>query len=137
MSRALVLEAAAVDALASGGPARDSVRAALEAAHRLGRRVIVPSLVLAGAYRDRHRQQSVDALLARERGLALRDTDRPLARLVGALLAAADLGSEAIVDAHVIAASIEAGGGVCLTGDEDDLEPLAAGSASVVVVGLP
>src|SRR5664280_1984676 len=71
--------------------------------------------------------EAVTALLAREQpdGLLLRDTDRSFARLVGALLAEAGAGSELLADAHAVAAAVEVGGGVVLTGDVDDLSRLA------------
>lgn len=78
----------------------------------------------------------MDSLLSRERGIRLRDTDRSLARLVGTLLAGANLGSEAIVDAHVVAAALEHGGGVCFTSDASDLERIAAPYRNVTVVGV-
>ena len=80
----------------------------------------------------------VDALLSREeQALVLRDTDRVLARLVGGVLAAASSGSEDLADAHVVATAVEAGGGVVLTGDVDDLVRLAEPFRTVVVEGLP
>ena len=93
-------------------------------------------MTLAELYRGSSRTQGVDALISRERqGLALRDTDRALAKLVGALLHAADLGSEHIAHAHVAAVAVEEGG-IVLTGDPDDLERLLAGAAHVTVVPL-
>ena len=56
----------------------------------------------------------------------MRDTDREFARYVGGLLSAAYADSSDLVDAHVIAAAVEAGGGLVLTVDEDDLNRLAA-----------
>ena len=41
-----------------------------------------------------------------------------------------------MVDAHVVAAAVEHGGGVCLTGDPDDLERLAVGAPAVQVVPI-
>lgn len=61
-----------------------------------------------------------------------RDTDRALARFVGAVLHAAEAGSADIVDAHVVAAA-EAGGGLVLTGDPSGLERLAAPYRSTIV----
>ena len=69
-------------------------------------------------------------MLSRRDAIGLRDTDRSLARLVGGLLSAAELGSESMVDAHVVATAIEQGGGVCLTGDVADLDRIDAGAAS-------
>jgi predicted nucleic acid-binding protein len=120
----LVLDAEAVSRLAHQGR-RAEVKAAMAAALRLRRDVVVPAVVLAELYRGPKHDAVVDALLARETAIAVRDTDRALARLVGGVLAAgAD--SEDMVDAHVVATAVEAGGGILLTGDADDLERLAA-----------
>jgi hypothetical protein len=54
----------------------------------------------------------VDACLARERGIRVRDTDRPLARLIGGVLTGAKADSRYLADAHVVAAAVETGGGV-------------------------
>ena len=135
----VVLDQRAVDAL--GGPdtaAKRRVRQAMMAADRLGRETVVPTVILAELYRGSGRNQMVDALLSREeQALVLRDTDRVLARLVGGVLAAVDSGSEDLADAHVVATAVEAGGGVLLTGDVDDLERLAEPFRTVVVEGLP
>lgn len=137
MSRSIVLDSAAVDALASGIPERRAgFRAAVAAAQRRGVPVSIPSVVLAELYRGRRYDSQMDSLLSRERGIRLRDTDRSLARLVGTLLAGANLGSEAIVDAHVVAAALEHGGGVCFTSDASDLERIAAPYRNVTVVGV-
>lgn len=135
MSRVLVLDTAAVEGLCRRQvPA--GIRAALEAASRLGRDVVVPSAVLAECYRDRQHSQALDSMLARRSAIRLRNTDRDLARLVGGLLAAADLGSDALVDAHVVASAMERGGGVCITADVADLERLAAGVPVVSLVPI-
>jgi hypothetical protein len=65
-----------------------------------------------------------------------RDTDVRLARLVGGVLHASSVGSEDMVDAHLVAVAVEAGGGVVLTGDTDDLERLGAPYRSIAVEGL-
>ncbi len=131
----VALDLEAFNALA--GPdstTKQRVRRILRTAERLGREVAVPSLVLAELYRGRGRNQLVDACLAREDGsVSTRDTDRDLARIVGAVLADSQAGSELIVDAHVVALTLEAGGGVVVTGDPDDLTRLAAGYRNVVV----
>ena len=127
LSPRLVLDAEAVSALdnpSSGG--FDHVRAALTAANRLGRDVIVTCVTLAELYRGRNRSQIVDAMLSREAGVVLRDTDRSFARLVGGVLVAANAGSELLADAHTVAAAVETGGGVILTSDVADLNRLAA-----------
>ena len=138
MSQALGLDAEALNALAGPRSRRqEEVRAALGAALALRRDVVLPAVVLAELYRGPRHSQLVDACLSRETGLRVRDTDRAMARLVGGVLAAARAGSEMMVDAHVVAAVIEQGGGVVLTGDADDLVRLAAAYRNVNVVGLP
>jgi hypothetical protein len=57
-----------------------------------------------------------------------------MGRTAGALLGAAR--STSTVDALVVAAAIELGGGVVLTGDPDDLDPLASGHPEVVIAAL-
>ena len=137
MSPSIVLDNAALAALAGEATAaKEIVRAAITAAVRRRREVVVPAVVLAEMYRGRHHNQVVDACLSRETGLTVRDTDRALARLVGGILTAADRGSEDMVDAHVVGAAAECGGGVCLTGDPDDLEALAAPYPNVQIVDI-
>lgn len=131
----VALDSGAFNALAGPDSAgKQHVRRILRAAQRLGREVVVPSVVLAELYRGRGHNQLVDACLARERAsLECRDTDRHLARIVGGVLAAADTRSALIVDAHVVAVAVEAGGGVVVTGDEHDLARLSAPYHHVVV----
>lgn len=133
----VVLDAEALSALAGVDSQRKrEVRAALTIAGRLQREVVVPAVVLAELYRGQGHSALVDACLSRETGLLIRDTDRPLARLVGGVLTAAGLGSQHIVDAHVVAAAVERGGGMVLTGDTTDLELLATSYRGVRVHGL-
>jgi predicted nucleic acid-binding protein len=109
----------------------------MEAAARTGQDVVVPTLVLAELYRGSGRSHFVDSLLARhEEAIGCRDTDRSLARFVGAVLHAAGVGSDYIVDAHVVAIAAEAGGGVLLTSEADDLSRLAAPYRSILVQPL-
>jgi predicted nucleic acid-binding protein len=127
LSLVLVLDAEALSSLARRrGPRFREVRAAMEAARRLRREVVTPAVILAELYRGPGHNQVVDACLSRETGILVRTTDRPFAKLVGAVLAAARAGSADIADAHAIAAAVEAGGGVIITGDENDVERLAA-----------
>lgn len=134
----LVLNQAAVSALAeTPSNAQRQVRRAMTAAFRLRRDVTVPTVILAELYRGAGRNQMIDSLLSREtEAFELRHTDRVLARLVGGVLAAAGAGSEDLADAHVVAAAIEAGGGVILTVDEDDLKRLADPYRTIVVERL-
>jgi predicted nucleic acid-binding protein len=137
MSPCVVLDAEALAALA-GPPGRRNleVRAALRAAARLHREVVVPSVILAELYRGPRKNPIVDACLSRETGIWLRDTDRALAKIVGGVLAAAQAGSEHLADAHVIATAVELGGGIALTVDAEDLSRLAASYRNVLVIDL-
>jgi predicted nucleic acid-binding protein len=135
----LVLDAEAVNALLDPKhPAERQVRRAMEAARRLGRDVAIATGTLAELYRGAGRNQGLDALLARESGdgLLLRDTDRTLARLIGALLAEAHVGSALFADAHPVAVAVESGGGVVQTADPGDLTRLAAPYRTVVIEPL-
>lgn len=135
----LVLDAEAVSALLDPRhPGERKVRRAMEAARRLRRDVAIATGTLAELYRGAGRNQALDALLAREwgHGLLLRDTDRSLARLIGALLAEAGAGSALFADAHPVAVAVEAGGGAVLTGDPADLTRLAAPYRTVVIEPL-
>jgi predicted nucleic acid-binding protein len=135
----LVLDAEAVNALLDPRhPAERKVRLAMEAARRLRREVAIATGTLAELYRGAGRNQALDALLARESGdgLLLRDTDRTLARLIGALLTEARASSALFADAHPVAVAVEAGGGVVQTADPDDLGKLAAPYRTVVIEPL-
>jgi predicted nucleic acid-binding protein len=131
----VALDTEAFNSLAGPDSVRKQrVRRILRTAQALGRDVRVPSLVLAELYRGRGNNQLVDACLARERAsLDCRDTDRAFARIVGGVLAAAGASSALIVDAHVVALAVEAGGGVLVTGDEHDLNSLSAGYRHIAV----
>lgn len=128
----LVLDAAGLDALAGPRPP-DGLRALLAEAHRRGREVVVPTLVCAEVARGGTRTRAVESAVARHdraRGerpaLRLVDTDFDLARQVGAILEAAGFGSERMVDAHVVAVCVPAGGGLVVTADPDGIAALAA-----------
>lgn len=133
----LVLDAEAVVALLEREhDARARVVWHLAAARRL-RKVGVAAVTLAELYRGVGRTRSLDAFLNREGELLhVRDTDRALARLVGAVLHEAARGSEDLVDAHAVALTVEAGGGTILTGEPHDLERLSAPYPTVTVVAL-
>ncbi|MBO0803566.1 MAG: PIN domain-containing protein [Nocardiopsaceae bacterium] len=138
MSRSLVLDSEALVALGERPSRRqEEVRAAMRAAALLHRDVMAPTVILAELYRGPAHNQMIDACLARETGIRIRDTDRPFARLVGGVLTGAKASSQHLADAHVVAVAVETGGGVVLTGDEDDLTMLAAPYPNVVVQALP
>jgi len=132
VSPVLVLDSEAFSSFARQRGSRfGEVRAALEAARRLQRDVVTPAVILAELYRGPGHNQVVDSCLSRDTWIRVRDTDRSFARLVGSVLAAAKTDSSQLADAHAVAAAIEAGGGVVLTGDEDDLERLSAAYPNV------
>jgi len=134
VSPVLVLDAEALSSLArQRGPRFREVRAALEAARRLNREVITPAVILAELYRGGGHNQVVDSCLSRETYIDVRETDRDFARYVGGVLAAARADSSDMADAHPVAAAVESGGGVILTGDEDDLNRLSASYPNVHV----
>jgi predicted nucleic acid-binding protein len=137
MSRVLVLDAEALSSLARRrGPRFREVRAAIEAARRLNRDVITPAVVLAELYRGRGHNQVVDSCLSRESFIDVRDTDREFARYVGGVLGAARVNSGDLADAHAVAAAVEAGGGVILTADHDDLGRLAAAYPNIHIAPI-
>ena len=83
-------------------------------------------MILAELYRGPGQNQVVDSCLSRESFVHVRDTDREFARYVGGVLGAARADSEDLADAHAVAAAVEAGGGLILTTDADDLTRLSA-----------
>jgi hypothetical protein len=120
----LVLDAEAVNALLDPRhPAERKVRQAMEAATGHAARSRSRQARSPRPGRGAGRNQGLDALLAREsgHGLLLRDTDRTLARLIGALLSEAGASSALLADAHPVAVAVEAGGGVVQTADPEDL----------------
>lgn len=130
---AVVLDAEALNVLVAGTQGERIVRTWLEAARRTGGEVLVPTAVLAELYRTARHEAAVDSLLAREPGFAIADTDRYLARTVGRLLSRAGRGSSDHVDATVVAVAVGRGNAVVITGDGDDIEALAAGTAVSVI----
>lgn len=138
MKRAVVLDAEALSALAGrDSKRRRKVRVALQAAAESRRDVIVPAVITAELYRGHRHSHALDACLAREPGIGIRPTDQPFARLVGGVLDGAGVGSEYMADAHAVAAAVETGGGVILTGDEGDLAKLAAPYPHITIQPLP
>ncbi|MGQ0624443.1 MAG: type II toxin-antitoxin system VapC family toxin [Sporichthyaceae bacterium] len=140
MTAPLVLDAAGLDALCQTVP-DDLVRAYLAEAHRRAADVVVPTVVCAELCRGAARTRAVEASLARhsrDRGerpaIRRQDTDLAMARQVGAVLHPAGAGSEQIVDAHVVATCVLAGGGLVLTSDPDDIAALAETVPAIRIV---
>jgi predicted nucleic acid-binding protein len=88
--------------------------------------------VCAEVARGHARTRALEAAISRhdrsraERpAIRLVDTDFRLARQVGAILNATGLGTEHIVDAHVVAVCVPTGGGLIVTTDPNDISELA------------
>jgi hypothetical protein len=61
-------------------------------------------------------------------------TDERLAKLVGAVLHAAERGSEALADAHVVAVCAASDAAVVVSSDPDDIAALAPGVPGVRII---
>jgi predicted nucleic acid-binding protein len=121
----LILDSSAVIALARGD---QRARAFIGRALELGAEVLVPSVVVAETVRGRGPKDSaVNRVLAAVD--AVYPVDETLARRAGALLGSR--GSNATIDALVVAAAAEAGGGRVLTSDVRDMNALARGAPGV------
>lgn len=125
----LILDAGAVIALARGD---DRARAVIATAREAGVEVSIPSVVVAETVRGSERDAAVNRVI-RAVGEVTAPDER-VGRIAGALLGAAR--STSTVDALVVASAIHAGGGVVLTGDPDDLGPLANEHPDVLIRSL-
>lgn len=114
----LILDSGAVIALSRG---EQRARAFLARALELGAPVEVPVVVVAETIRGDPKDAPVHRVLKAVGSVP--DTREAHGRTAGRLLGTAD--STATVDALVVAQAVEAGGAQVLTGDPDDLEPLA------------
>jgi predicted nucleic acid-binding protein len=131
----LILDSEALSALAHAASRARAVeaqraRAILAVAYERRALVRVPAPVLAEVCRGGARDAAIDHLLA-GRGIGVVDLDARTARLAGALLARARLGSSCAVDAFVVATTVTLGGGMIATHDPGDLRRLATGAPQV------
>ena len=124
----LILDSGAVIALSRG----DQRARAFARAVELGARVEIPVVVVAETVRGGPRDAPVNRVLKAVD--AVPDATEALGRAAGRLLGTA--GSSATVDALVVAQAVAAGGAHVLTGDPDDLEPLAAPHPEVWIQSL-
>lgn len=135
----LVLDSESLSILARSRSATSSqslgVAAVTEALAR-GLDVLVPAAVLAELYRGPRHDQVLDSCLSRFPAIVVVDTDQALAREIGHVLARAGRGSADHVDASVVAVAVQAGGGLIMTGDVDDMSALAQGVRGIRVVGV-
>jgi predicted nucleic acid-binding protein len=125
----LILDAGAVFALSR---ADVRARATLAAAVEARAEVSIPAVVVAETVRGAAADAPVNRVLK-----AVGEVDvvgETIGRTAGCLLGEA--GSNATVDAVVVATAVEAGAAVVLTGDPDDLRALAAGRREVVIESL-
>lgn len=125
----LILDSGAVIALSRND---QRARASLAAAWEAGVEVAIPSVVVPETVRGSVEDAAVDRVI--KSVAEVTPADEGTGRLAGALLGAAR--STSTVDALVVASTIALGGGVVLTGDPDDLEPLADGHPEVVIRAL-
>lgn len=125
----LILDSGAVIALSRNDL---RARAILATAREAGVEVSIPSVVVAETVRGSAKDASVNRVIKAVGEVT--SSDESTGRGAGALLEAAR--STSTVDALVVATAIELGGGVVLTGDPDDLEPLASRHLEVVISAL-
>ncbi len=114
----LILDSGAVIALSRGD---QRARAFLARAVELGAPVEVPVVVVAETVRGGPRDAPVNRVLKAVD--AVPRANEALGRTAGRLLG--EVRSSATIDALVVAQAVAAGGAHVLTGDPDDLEPLA------------
>jgi predicted nucleic acid-binding protein len=104
------------------------VRRLIARASALQRPLYVPAVVVAETIRGNGpRDAPVERLLAKAREIMA--TDGSVARLAGALLAAAR--SNATIDAIVIAHALKIGGGLVVTSDPQDLRALVPSGSRI------
>lgn len=125
----LILDSGAVIALSRNDL---RARATLAAAREAGVEVSIPSVVVAETVRGSAKDAAANRVIKAVG--EVRSADESTGRSAGALLGAAH--SASTIDALVVASAIELGGGVVLTGDPDDLDPLASGHPEVVIHAL-
>jgi len=132
--KALILDSEAISQLARGKSGR--AKTLYSEAVNNSVLVAVPAAVLAEQFRGGKHDQVLQSFLARNRWIAIYDTDIKLAQSIGHLLAKAQLGSEHHVDGAVVATALDMGGGVILTSDPNDLERIAAGHPAIKIIPL-
>lgn len=125
----LILDSGAVIALSRHD---QRARAVLAAAWEGGVEVSIPSVVVAETVHGGARDAPVNRVIASVGEVS--SIDESTSRLAGALLGAAR--SSSTLDALVVASAVWLGGGVMLTGDPGDLEPLARPHPEIVISEL-
>jgi predicted nucleic acid-binding protein len=131
----VVLDAGAFDVIQdkAGAKLRDLLARALEG----GAEMCCAAVTLADVARGTARTRRLESALSRKydgEQIRVLITDEDLAKQVGGILYAADKGSAAIADAHVVAACIPAEVAIVVTTDPGDIKDLAAGVPGVRIV---
>jgi predicted nucleic acid-binding protein len=133
----LLLDSEAISALSHDGTTerRNRVRALITEMRKRELPIATVAAVLAEVVRGRSADAQVFSGLKREKVLVL-PVDSRVAVRAGKLLGAVRRGSDAAVDAFVVAAAELAGGAVVATVDLDDMRKLAAHAEGVRVVSI-
>jgi predicted nucleic acid-binding protein len=123
----VVLDAGAFDAIQAraGAKLRDLLVRTLQA----GGEMCCAAVTLAEVARGTARTRQLESALRRSYGgerIRVLVTDEDLAKQVGGILYAAQKGSDAIADAHVVAACVPADVAIVVTTDPIDIRELAA-----------
>lgn len=137
MGRSVVLDAEAVHAVAHqrrGSEAARRTQALLRWAQRNDADVYVPAATLIELYRGRPGDAEIDRVVA----LAGRviPTSTRIARVAGALLAAAGMDSRFAIEAVVVAEAVLLGDSIVATHNPDDLRALARGHPRVRILAI-
>lgn len=138
MAEALILDAEAVNALASRsdrGVLAARASAILRLAYQKRALVRVPAPVLAEVCRGVRYDAAVNQLLANP-GVRVSELTREVAQQAGHMLARLKLSSAHAVDAFVVATALQFDTAVIATGDPDDIRRLAAPFRRVGVFAL-
>jgi hypothetical protein len=135
---AIVLDSQAFSVLARSldQQGRSPVLNYIRAATNTDTDIVVTAAVLSEQYRGGHHDQIVDSCLGRYGGILVINTDRPLAKRIGHILAEAGRGSVDHVDASVVAAAQEFTEAMILTSDPADMTALVAGDKRITIEKL-
>lgn len=125
----LILDSGAVIALSRGD---QRARAFVARAVDLGVPIVIPVVVVAETVRGGPRDAPVNRVLKAVDAVPI--ATEKVGRTAGRLLGQAK--STETIDALVVAQAVVAGGGHILTGDPDDLEPLAEPHPEVLIQPL-
>jgi len=138
MAEALILDAEALNALASASQRRvlaERAAAILRLAYEKRALVRVPAPVLAEVCRGGRHDAAINHLLNNP-GIRVSELTRAIAQQAGHMLARLKLSSAHAIDAFVVATALQFDTAVIATGDPDDIRRLAAPFRRVGVFAL-